>query len=377
MGRKDEVRKLLDYLTTPGQHAILYGERGVGKSSLARVVSQHFYKRMADDNQVVWCANDDTFENILSGSLISAGYDIDKEKHIETKKESGGVDASALVVKGKVTLERTKQITYGSLSGKLTPSKAAKALRKSDGILIVDELDRIKPEEVSKLAETMKLLSDCRSPFKMLLVGIASNISELIDGHKSVERCLMQTKLHPMSDSELKEIISKGEEICAISFSELVVKQIVQLSAGYPHFAHLLALKSGELSILDKTRKVNHLHLRQAIATAADESDETLKIQYQKFARPGKLDMKKMILISLAKLGGTEYTTKEIRDMLERLFSYECTSSAVSQNMRGLASNNSDTILMRIKNGIFRFNDPRMVNYIRIVNHEYFSDQYL
>ncbi|MEO8629363.1 MAG: hypothetical protein ABI612_14865 [Betaproteobacteria bacterium] len=34
-GREALVRKLIEQIDTPGQHALLYGDRGVGKSSLA------------------------------------------------------------------------------------------------------------------------------------------------------------------------------------------------------------------------------------------------------------------------------------------------------------------------------------------------------
>ncbi|MEK7206277.1 MAG: ATP-binding protein, partial [Pseudomonadota bacterium] len=38
-GRQKEVQKLIEQLNTPGQHSLLYGDRGVGKSSLANVVT--------------------------------------------------------------------------------------------------------------------------------------------------------------------------------------------------------------------------------------------------------------------------------------------------------------------------------------------------
>lgn len=38
-GRRLEVQKLFEILTTPGQQALLYGERGVGKSSLAQATA--------------------------------------------------------------------------------------------------------------------------------------------------------------------------------------------------------------------------------------------------------------------------------------------------------------------------------------------------
>lgn len=38
-GRSTAVKTLVETLNTPGQHVLLYGDRGVGKSSLANVVA--------------------------------------------------------------------------------------------------------------------------------------------------------------------------------------------------------------------------------------------------------------------------------------------------------------------------------------------------
>jgi len=40
-GRMSQVRRVVDVVNQKGQHAIIYGERGVGKTSLANVLSQY------------------------------------------------------------------------------------------------------------------------------------------------------------------------------------------------------------------------------------------------------------------------------------------------------------------------------------------------
>ena len=43
-GRLEEMKQLLSTLNTPGEHALLYGDRGVGKSSLANIAAQNLVK---------------------------------------------------------------------------------------------------------------------------------------------------------------------------------------------------------------------------------------------------------------------------------------------------------------------------------------------
>ncbi len=38
-GRKDQIYKVLDVIFQTGQHAIIFGDRGVGKTSLANILS--------------------------------------------------------------------------------------------------------------------------------------------------------------------------------------------------------------------------------------------------------------------------------------------------------------------------------------------------
>ena len=43
-GRSSEVQQILSTLNTPGQHVLLFGDRGVGKSSLANIASSKLIK---------------------------------------------------------------------------------------------------------------------------------------------------------------------------------------------------------------------------------------------------------------------------------------------------------------------------------------------
>src|SRR4051794_10335809 len=40
-GRKDQLLRVLDAINQRGQHAVIYGERGVGKTSLANILTVH------------------------------------------------------------------------------------------------------------------------------------------------------------------------------------------------------------------------------------------------------------------------------------------------------------------------------------------------
>src|SRR4051794_39076452 len=64
-GRQAQIRDVIDAINQQGQHAVLYGERGVGKTSLANMI---FPKLRSPESEVVAplvnCVSNDTFGSI-------------------------------------------------------------------------------------------------------------------------------------------------------------------------------------------------------------------------------------------------------------------------------------------------------------------------
>jgi energy-coupling factor transporter ATP-binding protein EcfA2 len=57
---------LIEQINTPGQHALLYGDRGVGKSSLANIASNLLLKHVARGALYEKrCDSETTFEEIV------------------------------------------------------------------------------------------------------------------------------------------------------------------------------------------------------------------------------------------------------------------------------------------------------------------------
>ncbi|MET4780168.1 ATP-binding protein [Glaciihabitans sp. UYNi722] len=90
-GREAEVRSLIETLNTPGQHVLLYGERGVGKSSIANVTSSVVSVLLNRNVYEKRCDNSDTFESILKGPLAEVGADLTLTEVIEQNDTSGGM----------------------------------------------------------------------------------------------------------------------------------------------------------------------------------------------------------------------------------------------------------------------------------------------
>jgi hypothetical protein len=82
-GREDEATRLVSVIDSPGQHILLYGDRGVGKTSLAKTTCKvilqkiqrgHFFEKRCDSG--------DTFASIFEEPLEKSGIDLSFKKKL-------------------------------------------------------------------------------------------------------------------------------------------------------------------------------------------------------------------------------------------------------------------------------------------------------
>jgi hypothetical protein len=367
-GRQKEVQSLIEQLSTPGQHSLLYGERGVGKSSLANVTSNVLLSKLVHGRLYQErCDSSTTFESLICNALKDVNIDINI-KQVESKsKDSKKVDIKASIFGGGISREKETSESRNGPSEYVSPSFAAESLIGLSGLLVIDEADRLtKTKDKRKLAEFIKLLSDINAKFKVLIVGVSETGEELIESHESISRCLRETRLGRMSDQELKLIISEGSKRLDLSFRDDVLNKIVQLSAGYPHFTHLLALKCSEDAVAENYKYIEMDHLKKAMKRAVEASEGSLKRTYDRAVRSHATDKYGIILNAAASLDKTEFNAAELRDAIYRRAGEEISQQSLNNYFKKLVSSDSSRVLQRIAKGVYRFNDPRMPSYIKI-----------
>lgn len=367
-GRKNEVRRIIEYLGTPGQHTILYGERGVGKSSLANITTQILTKDILHCKRYVKrCDSQDTFLTIIDKPLRASGIDPDLMQSTSSHKSGVGGGVNIGVVKADLKRDTNHTETYKSSF--FTPSCVAEIISNVRGLLYIDEIDVLaNPNDRFLLAELMKQLSDSGSNFKILVVGIAYTARDLISGHPSVQRCLKETRLGRMDEGELRSIIEKGSSLSGLRFTDRVIEHIIGLSAGYPHFTHLLALKCAEEAILQSRNIIYMQDLESAMSNVVQDAEGTLCMQYHDAIRSSSTDMYSKILLAASLVSQTEFSAADIRNKLAIVTRQDTAQYKLNNYLPRLVSEKDDKILSRLSRGVYRFTDPRMPSFIKIVN---------
>ena len=219
-GRSAELQRIMEAISAPGRHPVIFGQRGVGKTSLANIVGELSTAGIAAK---VSCDGSDTFRSIWTRLLRDASY--------EFKMQAFGFNRHEVV--SKVSLADFLGVEVEDV----TPAEVCRVLSMVRGlaIFILDEFDKVtEPKTRSQMADLIKAVSDSIHHVTIITVGVAEDINQLIGNHPSVERNLAQIELPTMSPDEISAIVTNGWDKLKLPYAADIPGQVVFLSNGYP-----------------------------------------------------------------------------------------------------------------------------------------------
>ena len=289
-GRSDQVSQMLEVIYERGAHAILYGERGVGKSSLANTITQKVPPSILNLKFIKEnCRPDDTFFTLWSKMLWNFEYEgqkVDEYLKNETRE-----------------------------------------------FVVVDSL-----ETKRAMADTIKQFSDYPKNITIIIVGVGFSILELFGAHPSIQRCCRQIAMPRMDPDELSQIVTERYAQMGISASVDVINLLVDLSQGLPGFVHLLGREAALSALERKSRVVEKFDCDQAIRSAVDKAQEYIVSTYNKAVYSPKDNLYKEVLLACA-LADTDdrgkFSASSVRDKLSKILGRQV---EISHFARHLAS---------------------------------------
>lgn len=364
-GRNDEIKKILGALTTPGRHCMIYGDRGIGKSSLALSTLEGGKANQVFSDVVFQfrCIKETTFKDIIEKPALFIDDAYKNNKTEITKKF--GFRAKILDI---FTGEAGHEVKTTVEREILTANKAAELVRHLEAVLLIDEFDVIADDVKHQVAELVKQLSDAGSPFKVLIVGIASDGGALIAGHQSVIRCMHEIKLPRVEDQYLEEIIINGETGLGVSFTRDIKQKIIKISSGFPYFTHLICKECVDEALRCGKNIIDASIYKDALINAVKNSEGDLKRNYDKAVTSHKTDMYPKILLSAAKFNNEQFSVKNLIEKIKIDHGIELSSGSINNYVGNLKSERRGNIFTQVRMGIYKITDPRMPSYIILCN---------
>jgi AAA ATPase-like protein len=369
-GRIDQANAILDAISQRGYHAILYGERGVGKTSLSNVLSAFLHDRKR--RFLVPRINCDATDN-YSSLWRKQFQDI-----IVTETRAGiGFNADQI--------EINRSVVEG-LPETITPDDVRRTLEQlAKGLILVpvfDEFDRIRDGHVCTLmADTIKTLSDYAVPATVVIIGVADSVDELIGEHQSIERALIQVPMPRMSRAETEQIVRNGLARLQMTIDQDALNQVAQLSQGLPYITHLLALNSAKTAMGNKQRRISNNDVDLGIKAAVDQWQQSIKSAYYhatKSQQPGHIYKEVLLACALAETDDLGYfAAADVRGPLRLITGKQYDIPNFARHLKELSEPGRGDMLQRTgekRRLRYRFNGPMMRPYVVMRG---FADQLL
>jgi len=256
-GRKEEVENLAFALISEGTNIAIIGNRGIGKSSLARQLinfstgNNDLLNRLEigggvdGDFLTIYFAcgksiisHSELLEKLLTNKecLLDWSYDIPKaRKSLEKYQPKFNIGFASLG--GEKSSETTLQSAQPdhdveTVFTNVVSAIAEQNLARNGLLIVVDEFDQIQNKD--GFASFLKALSTNVPLVKFCIVGVAHDIPELIKEHGSADRLFAGgiINLPPMNKPELAEIIRGAEHSISnyIQFDENATNKLVDLA---------------------------------------------------------------------------------------------------------------------------------------------------
>lgn len=352
-GRAHEVRRIIESVLTRSKHVVLFGEKGVGKTSLTNV----FWKRYNQTLRSFIVARVQAGPTDDFGSLWG--------RALEELHAAGHATGKAEYVPFDIQQEVW------------TPSIIRRELQKCKPnalpIIIIDEYNEVTDEDAKKLtANLIKEFYDFSVTTTVILVGVAENISELIEDHASIDRALIEVPLNRMSYGELKEIIDKRVSRTVMSFSGDATWTIIALSRGLPYFTQTLS-KHAALHAIDNRRiEVINADVEASMTRFIEDSEKKFKESYRDATRSNQDNFFEQSLLACA-LAKTDdegfFTANDVVEPYSAIMKEKKRIAHFDKHLRRFSTDEGGNIL--IKRGgdrkqTFRFKDPMMQPYVII-----------
>lgn len=281
-GREDTLTTLIEALEVQKLHVVVYGDRGLGKTSLLHIVSQ-----LAGEGgylvSYASCGSDSSFDTVFR--QVAAAVPLRHHARADPALTGSDESFAGLLTDAPLDVPRV-----ADLLGRIQGARL---------LILLDEFDRAQSDRFRlQVAELVKALSDSAAGVQLVIAGVASNLNELIRHIPSIRRNVIGLPLEPMLDEEVRAVVARGAERSGLSFAPDAADRLVASSNGSPYLANLLGQHSGLSATAAGRTTVSDADAKAAVRRGADEL--RLRLTATTLSRIGRLSTAELLDLAAA-----------------------------------------------------------------------------
>lgn len=250
-GRTELLRTMIRAIEDQYLHVVLFGPRGIGKTSLLHVLCG-IAQQSRYLVRYVSCGERTSFDGLMRAVfadvplLFHAAYDPTGEEIEE------GLSFADLLDDQPITVEMASD-----LLGKVAGSRL---------LIVLDEFDRATQADFRQsVAELIKNISDRGCRVQLIIAGVAHNLTEIIEHVPSIRRNILGLLVPNMAPAEIAELISNGQQASGMTFT-LKALQLISLAAlGLPYLASLVSQHAGFAALDRDSLVIDHTDVERGI----------------------------------------------------------------------------------------------------------------
>lgn len=375
-GRDAQLIRVARTFNSEGRNIFIHGDRGVGKTSLARTAAtvnnfagaEHIY---------VACGENTSFGEVLQavGNAVVPVARRMAERKV-TRGGALGVLGTSIGAnyseEGRSTIPRPSTI----IEALDILSFVSEARQGHRTIVVVDEFDRITGDSDKILfAELTKNLSTRNIDVRFIFCGIGRSIIELLGKHLSVGRYFHAIELEKLHHNYLWSIINTVADQTGVTIPKEILIRIGVVSDGFPHFVHLIgqcmywAMQDDEAEVTVCQRS----HYDTGIKEALEQAEAPLRAAYFRATEKtkNKLDYEEALWaladrVETRRQVSSVYKSSYLRIVHSRRGRNPVGQSIFNQRLLSLRSDAHGNIVEGHGSGYFSFRENVMRGFVRL-----------
>jgi AAA ATPase domain len=356
-GRAAQLASVQEAIGAVGQHAVIFGERGVGKTSLAATCVD-ITRRRGRIALRVNCDQSDNFPNLWQKVID------------EFPLLAADADDNDRAAVAQAT-ERATEVLNWENPG---PNQVRVALRHLTSIapvvIFFDEFDQVGDEgTLSLMSNTIKLLSDQIEAVTLVPVGVSDSVDGLITGHISIQRNLAQVRMPRMNRDEIEGILLVGLDKLKMTIEDSARTFVRVVPRGLPQYAHLLAQEGARQALLQERSDITLTHVFDGMEAGLRKLDHSLASAFDEATYTARPSGYKDVLYACAWSRPDSdgyFSPADIRKPYSAIIGKAAGIDSYNPLLKALSEGRGEILHRKGRRGArrYRFADPLMEPYV-------------